>query len=386
MRTVAIVLAAGQGRRANTPRPKQFMELPEGPVLTLAIRRFLRHPEVDAVQVAVRAQDDEAYGQATRPFDDRLLPSTTGGATRQESARNALRALRQVDPQYVLIHDAARPMVRPKLISRVLTELQRSQAVFPTLPVTDCLWQSTADDAIGRPVDRSQYHRAQTPQGFHYADILAAHEKHAGENFDDDASLAQHAGLSTATVPGAPDNIKITTADDLRQLAQRQAVTRVGQGVDVHALGPGQGVKLCGVQLPHDRSLIGHSDADVAWHALTDAIYGALGAGDIGQHFPPSEDRWRDCDSRVFLDDAVARASSAGCRIVNVDLTIVCEHPKIAPHRDEMCARTAEACQIDVGAVGIKATTTEGLGFAGRGEGIVAFATVTLSTHLESIP
>jgi 2-C-methyl-D-erythritol 4-phosphate cytidylyltransferase/2-C-methyl-D-erythritol 2,4-cyclodiphosphate synthase len=284
-------------------------------------------------------------------------------------------------PRTVLIHDGARPFVGDAVIGRVLDALGSADGAIAALPITDTLKRG-ADGRVTGTVARAGLWRAQTPQGFRFAEILAAHRNAVGQELTDDAAVAERAGLAVALVEGAPENIKVTTQEDLvraeRWIADATE-TRVGQGFDVHRFGPGNQVMLCGIAIPHDAGLLGHSDADVGLHALTDAILGALGAGDIGQHFPPSDARWKDAESRVFLRHAGSLVAAAGGRIRHLDVTVICERPKIGPYRAAMAACIAEALGIDAGRVSVKATTTEGLGFTGRGEGIAAQAIATLS-------
>jgi 2-C-methyl-D-erythritol 4-phosphate cytidylyltransferase/2-C-methyl-D-erythritol 2,4-cyclodiphosphate synthase len=284
-----------------------------------------------------------------------------------------------------MIHDAARPFVDPGTIERTLGALRSVDGAIAAVPVVDTL-KRAAEDAIGATIPRDGLWRAQTPQAFRYAAIVAAHRAAAGRELTDDAAVAEAAGLKVRLAMGDERNFKITTADDLAR-AERQIAsdawgdlpeTRVGQGYDVHRLGPGAAITLCGVKLDHDRSLIGHSDADVGLHALVDAVLGALGAGDIGQHFPPSDARWKGADSSAFLRHACDLVARAGGRIAHLDVTLICERPKIAPHRGAMAARIAEIAAIAPSRVSVKATTTEKLGFAGRGEGIAAQAIATV--------
>jgi 2-C-methyl-D-erythritol 4-phosphate cytidylyltransferase/2-C-methyl-D-erythritol 2,4-cyclodiphosphate synthase len=295
--------------------------------------------------------------------------------------RLGLECLASHAPRTVLIHDGARPFVADAVIDRVLDALDSSAGAIAALPVTDTLKRG-ANGLIDGTVARAGLWRAQTPQGFRFAEILAAHRKFAGQELTDDAAVAERAGLPVALVEGTPENIKVTTQDDLARAESWLAgvtETRVGQGFDVHRFGPGDHVTLCGIAVPHEAGLRGHSDADVGLHALTDAILGALGAGDIGQHFPPTDPRWKDADSGVFLRHAGDLAAQAGGRIRHLDVTLICERPKIGPHRTAMTARIAELLGIEVGRISVKATTTEGLGFTGRGEGIAAQAIATLS-------
>ncbi len=314
-----------------------------------------------------------------------LLPPVPGGAERQDSVRLGLEALVRHDPARVLIHDAARPFPDPALIDRVLDALDRAPAAIPALPLGDTI-KRVADGVIRETVDRAQLWRAQTPQGFHFKAILAAHRSSAGQVLTDDAAVAEAAGMAPVVVPGSEDNLKVTAAQDLasaeRLLAARTADVRVGQGFDVHPFGPGDHIMVCGVAIPHDAGLVGHSDADVGLHALTDALLGAIGAGDIGMHFPPSEPRWRGAASDRFLEHAAALVRERGGDIAAVDVTIICERPKIAPHRAHMIERIATILPISPARVSVKATTTERLGFTGRGEGIAAQAVATVRLPL----
>jgi 2-C-methyl-D-erythritol 4-phosphate cytidylyltransferase/2-C-methyl-D-erythritol 2,4-cyclodiphosphate synthase len=314
-----------------------------------------------------------------------VLPAVPGGAERQDSVRLGLEALIPYDPARVLIHDAARPCPDPALIERVLDALDRAPAAIPGLPLGDTI-KRVADGVIRDTVDRAQLWRAQTPQGFHFQVILAAHRAAAGHVLTDDAAVAEAAGMAPLVVLGSEDNLKVTTEHDLaaaeRLLAARRGDIRVGQGFDVHPLGPGDHLTICGIAIPHDRSLVGHSDADVGLHALTDALLGAIGAGDIGMHFPPSDPQWRGAASDRFLGHAAALVREKGGEIAAVDVTIICERPKIAPHRATMIDRVAAILEISPARVSVKATTTEGLGFTGRGEGIAAQAVATVRLPL----
>jgi len=318
-----------------------------------------------------------------------LLPPVAGGATRQQSVRAGLEALAQHAPDKVLIHDAARPFLDAPLIGRVIAGLDFHAAALPGLPVTDTLKRAVGG-RVTETLDRHALWRAQTPQGFHFAAILAAHRAAAtsgAAEFTDDAGLAEWFGLEVSLVEGAEANRKLTTAEDfvmadehLQRGGVRKAPTiRVASGYDVHVLGPGDAVILCGVAIPHHQRLIGHSDADVGLHALTDALLGAIGDGDIGVHFPPSDERWRGATSELFLKDAAGRIAARGGEIVHVDLTFLCEAPRIGPYRDQMRGSVAAMLGLDIGQVSVKATTNEGLGFIGRGEGIAAMATATVS-------
>ena len=377
--TVALIVAAGRGSRFGGDGPKQYAALGGRPLLRHCLERFQRHPDIETVQAVIHADDRDHYARAAAGLD--LPPPAIGGASRQVSVRLGLEHLAAMAPARVLIHDAARPFVDAGLIDRVLAALATAPGAIAALSVTDTLKRSSNGQVTGT-VPRDGLWRAQTPQGFSYPEILAAHRAAAGAEFTDDAAVAEHAGLPVTLVDGGADNIKVTTAQDLvraeRWIAAHQDETRVGQGFDVHRFGPGDHVTLCGVRIAHTAGLLGHSDADVGLHALTDAILGALGAGDIGTHFPPSDARWRDVDSDLFLRHAAEMAGARGGRIAHVDVTLICEQPKVTPHRDAMAARIAEVLDIAVERVSVKATTTEGLGFTGRGEGIAAQAVATV--------
>ena len=380
--TLALIVAAGRGERAQEANsaapPKQYRLLGGRPVLRWAAEAFLAHPAVSAVQVVIREEDQAAYEAAAAGLS--LLPPVIGGATRQDSVRRGLEALAEAAPDGVLIHDAARPFVSAALIARVAAALQRADAVLPVLGVADTLRRDTGEGYAIEP--RENLLRAQTPQGFRFVPIRDAHRAWSHVNVTDDFALAERAGLSLATVPGEEVNLKLTTNDDF-VLAERLASSalgdiRTGTGYDVHRFGFGDHVWLCGVKVPHGFGLIGHSDADVGLHALTDAILGAIAREDIGAHFPPTEERWRGAPSHVFLAHAASLVREAGGVVSHVDVTLICERPKVAPHRDSMRVRVAEILGIERTRVSVKATTTEGLGFAGRREGISAQAVATV--------
>ena len=380
---VALVVAAGRGTRLGAPLPKQYLPLAGKPLLRYSLETLARHPAVGHVRVVFNPDDAAHYEAASRGLD--LLPPVAGGAARQDSVRLGLESLDGLAPERVLIHDGARPFLDSGTIDRVLTALGQAPGAIPALPVRDTVKRG-ADGIVSDTVDRSSLWRAQTPQGFHYRPILAAHRAAAGSELSDDAAVAERAGLAVRLVAGSEENFKVTTGDDLLQaerlLAARQGDIRTGQGFDVHAFGPGDHVWLCGVKIPHGQGLVGHSDADVGLHALTDAILGALGAGDIGVHFPPGDAKWRGAPSHRFLRHAADLVAAAGGRIAHVDVTLICERPKIGPHRDAMVARMAEILGIETHRVSVKATTTEKLGFTGRGEGIAGQAVATLRLPL----
>ncbi len=379
----ALVVAAGRGHRFGAELPKQFLTLAGRPVLRHALEAFAAHPGIAAVQTVIHPDDRDLYEDAAAGLD--LLPPADGGATRQDSVRLGLAALAGLAPKRVLIHDAARPFVSGDLIDRVLAGLDSHPGVIPAVLVADTL-KRVEDGAISGTVDRAGLWRAQTPQGFRYADIVAAHADLAGRELTDDAALLEAAGLAVGIVEGTERNFKITSKDDMERaeglLSGSPRETRCGTGFDVHRFGPpvagGLTVQLCGVAVPHDRALLGHSDADVGLHALTDAILGALGQGDIGSHFPPSDPQWKGADSAVFLRAAGELAAARDGRIVHLDVTLICEAPKVGPRREAMVARIAEILDLDRGRVSVKATTTEGLGFTGRREGIAAQAMASL--------
>lgn len=380
-RCAVLILAGGSGSRVGSDIPKQYLDLGGAPVIRRTVEVFLSHPAVDTVQVVIGAEDRERYANALTGLD--LPAPVTGGASRQGSGRRGLEALEDNAPDHVLIHDAARPFVDHATIDRVLQALEGASAVLPALPVADTLKRGTgAPPVVAATVDRQDVWRAQTPQGFRYAEILAAHRQASGLEMTDDTAIAEHAGLAVSLVLGDEDNFKITTPEDL-QRAERMTTamtgeTRIGTGFDVHAFGEGDKVILCGIEILHDQALQGHSDADVALHAITDALLGAIAEGDIGSHFPPSDPQWRGAPSRVFLEHAASLVAGQNGSIGNIDLTIICEAPKVGPHRDAMRHSLSDILNIEVGRISVKATTTEKLGFTGRGEGIAAQAAVTV--------
>jgi 2-C-methyl-D-erythritol 4-phosphate cytidylyltransferase / 2-C-methyl-D-erythritol 2,4-cyclodiphosphate synthase len=364
--------------------PKQYRPLGGGgSAVARSVEVMLAAPGVDLVEVVIGAADPALYAAAIgRAQDRRLLPPVVGGTTRQQSVLYGLRALEAHGPERVLIHDSARPFVTSDLIGRVLAALTHFPAVIPALPVTDALKRADAAGRIAQSVDRTGLWRAQTPQGFAFSPILAAHRAAAAAGqtaLSDDAAVAEWAGLPVALVPGSEHNLKLTTPEDLA-MARFEPVpdVRTGLGFDVHRFKDGDHVWLCGVRIPHSHGLEGHSDADVALHALTDALLGAVGEGDIGQLFPDTDARWKGAASHLFLSEAVGRVRSKDARLMNVDVTIICEAPRIGPTRGTMRARLAELLGIDAERVGVKATTTENLGFTGRREGIAALATATV--------
>jgi len=377
--TVALIVAGGSGTRAGDGPPKQYRALGGVPLIRRSVQAFLALRHISLVQVVVEASRQAEYRHAVAGL--RLAPPAIGGTTRQESVRAGLAALAHADPEFVLIHDAARPLVSGAMIENVIAALRSgAPAVVPLLPIADSLRQQDQNrKGVGIPRDRIW--RAQTPQGFRFAEIRDAHERFAGDNASDDITLAERAGLPITAVPGEETNLKITTAADFgfaERLLAGATETRTGIGFDVHRFVPGDHLWLCGLRIPHHQALEGHSDADAGLHALTDAILGALAEGDIGQHFLPSDDRWRGASSRVFLEYAAALVKDRGGTIVHCDVTIICERPKLAIHREAMRASIGFILGLDISRVSVKATTTEGLGFTGRGEGLAAQAVATI--------
>jgi len=379
MRTLALIVAAGRGQRFGGELPKQYRLLAGRPLLAWSLAAFARHPQVDAVRAVIHPDDRDLYDDAATGLT--LLEPVGGGTERQDSVRQGLESLADLAPERVLIHDGARPLPGPAVIAAVVAALADHPGAIPALPVTDTLKRG-GGGLVGATVPRDGLYRAQTPQGFRYAEIRAAHRAAAGRTLTDDAAVAEAAGLTVSLVPGDEENVKVTTPEDLARLAQRLTASeevRVGNGYDVHRFGPGDHVWLCGLAVPHEQGLLGHSDADVGIHALVDAILGALGAGDIGLHFPPSDQRWKGAPSHLFLTEACRLAAARGARLLHLDVTLICERPKVGPHREAMRARLAEICRLPLARVSVKATTTEGLGFTGRREGIAAQATATLA-------
>lgn len=391
MAATALIAAAGRGERVTSESgdrtPKQYLPLGGVPVLRRTVERFVAHPAIARVLVVINPSHRELFEEATRGLGDRVS-WVAGGAERQSSVRAGLRGLRVHNPDEVLIHDGVRPFVSVALIDRVLKELKTRPAIIPVLPAYDAV-KRIENGVVKESIERRGLVLAQTPQGFRFNDILEAHARAAVdkiEGFVDDAALAQWAGLPVYLTGGETENSKITTLDDLRAANRRLAMeqlfalgdVRTGHGFDVHAFGPGDQVRLCGVSIPSPRGLTGHSDADVGLHALTDALLGAIGAGDIGTHFPPGDPRWKDAPSDRFLAAAADLVRARKGAVAHVDVTLICEEPKIGPHRVAMRDAIAAILKIPVDRVSVKATTTEGLGFTGRGEGIAAQATATV--------
>ena len=384
IRVAAVIVAAGRGTRTGMAYPKQYRTLNGAPIVRESLRAFAAHPEVDLVQPVIHADDTARFTAATEGLD--LAPPVSGRATRQGSVRAGLEALEARAPAIVLVHDAARPFVSDALVSRAIAAAQAHGAAVPGLPVTDTVKLVDAQGIVTATLDRSRLRTVQTPQAFAFPALLDAHRRAAAagrEDFSDDAALAEWAGLKVSVFDGEKGNVKMTTADDFSRAEAELAATltdiRTGIGYDIHAFEDGgDHVWLGGIKIAHTRKLAGHSDADVVLHALVDAILGALADGDIGVHFPPSEEKWRRASSDKFLKFAIERVKSRGGMVAHLDVAIVCEAPKINPRRDEMRARIAEIAGVSLDRVGVKATTNERLGAIGKEEGIAAYATATI--------
>ena len=378
MRAFALIVAAGRGSRHGGDIPKQYVSLAGEPVLRHCLRTFAQHPGIAGVRVVIHPDDRALYDRAAEGLP--LLAPVPGGAARQESVLRGIESLAAAKADAVLIHDGARPLVGADVISGVLARLAGEAGAIAAVPVRDTLKRG-AGTAISETVDRTNLWRAQTPQGFRYEEILHAHRAAAGAELTDDAHVAERAGLRVTLVEDSEDNLKITTPADLAR-AERilfaAADVRVGSGFDVHRFAPGDSVTLCGVRIPHTHSLEGHSDADAGLHALTDALLGTIAAGDIGQHFSPSDPRWRGAASGQFVRFAAERVREKGGTVTLADVIILCEAPRVSPHRAAMQQRIADLLGIAPDRVSVKATTTEGLGFTGRREGIAAQATATV--------
>jgi 2-C-methyl-D-erythritol 4-phosphate cytidylyltransferase / 2-C-methyl-D-erythritol 2,4-cyclodiphosphate synthase len=384
MSIAAVIVAGGSGFRAGGTLPKQYHIIGGKPVIWWTCRAFADHPGIACVQTVIGAGHEELFAKATAGLN--IAPPVVGGASRQDSCRIGIAACAAHGK--VLIHDAARPFVSHDLISHIIAELDRSEGVIPGIPVADTMKFAPAG-MIEHTVNRQNLWSVQTPQGFHLKDILAAHmnaHERALDGLTDDAAVAESFGIPVRIIAGRPENQKLTTAEDITmadRLLTKQAATehsdiRVGQGIDFHEFETGDGVVLCGIKIPHDKKLKGHSDADAALHALTDAILGAIGEGDIGTHFPPSDPQWKNAASTIFLEKAVGFLQAKGGIIANVDITILAEAPRVVPHIPAMKALLSPLLHVTPDRIAIKATTTEGLGAIGRREGLAAFATATV--------
>jgi 2-C-methyl-D-erythritol 4-phosphate cytidylyltransferase/2-C-methyl-D-erythritol 2,4-cyclodiphosphate synthase len=383
MQIAALVVAAGRGHRAGGSKPKQYRSFLGEPVMRRTLRIFAAESSIDRIVSVIHPDDIENYRSCANGIE-KCMPPIFGGKTRQRSVLAGLEALEESAPDVVLVHDAVRPLSSPSLVVRALEAVKVSGAAIPVLPVNETVKRTDGSGRVVATLDRSSLCSVQTPQVFLFEKLINAHRRAAKaglEAFPDDASIAEWAGISVATFPGEAGNIKLTTPDDFliaEALAGELTEVRTGMGFDVHGFGPGDQVVLGGVSIPHTKSLIGHSDADVLLHALTDAVLGALGEADIGTHFPPSDTKWRGASSDQFLVHAINLVNARSGQVSHLDSTVLCERPKVAPHRDTIRAKIAAIARIDIGRVSVKATTTEGLGFIGRGEGIAAMATATL--------
>jgi 2-C-methyl-D-erythritol 4-phosphate cytidylyltransferase/2-C-methyl-D-erythritol 2,4-cyclodiphosphate synthase len=384
--TLVLLVAAGKSERMQADMPKPYLQLGDETILRRTVRGFLEHPGIDGVRVAIRREHHAQYRKAVEGMT--LFPCVVGGDSRQESVRLALESIAHRKPKYLLVHDIARPMASAGLISRILLALRNHDAAVPVLPITDTIKRGL-DGRIQETISRENLYTVQTPQGFHFDTLMAAHAKMRGRGLTDDAAVMEQAGAVVAMVEGEADNIKITTQADLEYmetLLSLRSETRTGLGYDVHQLKAHDAdisvnhhtIKLCGVRIPFTHYLVGHSDADVGLHALVDAILGAIGDGDIGSHFPPDDQKWKGADSERFLMHAYELLKNRGGELVHLDVTLICERPKIAPHREQMITHIAQLLKITPDRVSIKATTTEKLGFTGRGEGIAAQAVATV--------
>lgn len=402
----AIIVAAGTGQRmANNKAthgnhiPKQFRQLGDKPVICWSLDAFAKHPNVNAIILVVgKGQEDQAQAITNQHLgsDAKIVTIVTGGASRMHSVGNGLAALLATDFEgFVAIHDAARPLLQQKILNALIDQLAMTPAhqlagVIPVLPISDSMKQ-VKDDLITNVIDRDKVSAAQTPQLFHFQAIAPLYVNPAHETATDDASIAMAAGLNVATISGARSLMKLTYEEDFTILESLSRLDgngqntgsmmdiRLGNGFDVHKFGDMPGpITLCGISVESEYGLTAHSDGDVGLHALCDALFGALADGDIGSHFPPSDDKWKDADSATFLSYAVDRCHKAGASIMHLDLTLICEYPKITPHRDAMRVRIAEITGLEIGRIAVKATTSEGLGFTGRREGIAAQATASI--------
>ncbi len=383
--TVALVLAGGRGTRAGGGVPKQYRDIGGVPMLRRTLAAFAEHPDVDAVRAVIHPDDTGLYRDSTRGLD--LLEPVFGSDSRQGSSYNGLLSIDKFNPNSVLIQDAARPFTDRATVRRIIDSLAASPAAIAAVPVIDTIKRGDAQERVSGTVERAGLWRAQTPQGFRYKAILDAHTAVRDQELTDDAGVAEAAGMPVQLVMGHENNIKVTTEEDFMRAETilRESLgggvtaeTRLGTGFDVHRFEPGDHVTICGIDIPHSARLKGHSDADVGLHAITDALFGALAEGDIGDHFPPSDPQWKSVDSAIFLAKAAERVRARQGVITSLDVTIICELPKIGPHRAAMRRRIAEICGIDPDRVSVKATTTEGLGFTGRAEGIAAQAAAAI--------
>jgi len=375
----AIIVAAGRGKRVGGEIPKQYLEVGGVPILRHTVDVFRKHSGIDYIQIIINPDDQKLYEAAVGDLD--LPKPIYGGDTRQKSVLNGLEAIGDQMPEYVFIHDAARPFLDHSIINNLIKVVDVSGAVIPALKVTDTI-KYMDTDKIDSTLNRNYLYRAQTPQAFRYKAIFMAHRRFEIENMTDDSAIAEKSGLQVRIIEGSEKNFKITTSEDLMKAEIMMGKTytdiRTGFGVDVHAFEKGDHVTLGGIKIPHTHSLKGHSDADVALHALTDALLGAMALGDIGDHFPPTDKKWKGASSDIFLKHAADLVYQQEGVIAHIDLTIICEAPKIGPHRDKIRDKISEIIDLDIVRISVKATTTEKLGFTGKGEGIMAQAIATI--------
>jgi len=389
-RVAVVVVAAGRGERAGQAEdgPKQYRSIGGKPVIRHTLEALARNERVGTIVVAIHPDDEALFARSCTDFDGNVI-TVHGGASRQDSTRLALAALEDIEPAIVLIHDGVRPFIDTVLIDRVIDAVGEKMGALPAVAISDTLKKCGENGIVARTVSRDGLFAAQTPQGFPFRPIYEAHQQawRAGRSdFTDDAAIAEWAGIPVRLVNGSPDNVKLTWARDIALADQRLGAiamtglpdVRTGNGYDVHAFGDGNHVTLCGVEIPHEKTLTGHSDADVGLHALTDALLATCGAGDIGTHFPPSDPQWKGARSRIFVEHAVDTVRKRGGRIANADITLICEAPRIGPHREAMVAELSGMLGIARERISVKATTNEKLGFIGRSEGIAAIATATV--------
>jgi 2-C-methyl-D-erythritol 4-phosphate cytidylyltransferase / 2-C-methyl-D-erythritol 2,4-cyclodiphosphate synthase len=379
---IALIVAAGRGERAGQPGPKQYARLAGETVLTRSIHALAISKRIDAILCVIHADDRALYDEAIKEVPQRLRKKlrtpVIGGTTRQQSVMAGLEALAETDCETVLIHDAARPFLSKKLIERVVDAVPTTGAAIPALPMTDTIKELDAAGTIAKTPDRAQLRAVQTPQAFTFKLILGAHRAMVDRETTDDASLIEALGGRVMPVEGERDNIKLTTPEDFAVAELKLTETISAMGYDVHAFGEGDHVTLAGVKIPHTRGILAHSDGDVILHALCDAIFGAIGAGDIGQHFPPSDPQWKDAPSATFVAHAIKLLKEQGGALVNCDVTLLAEEPRIGKHREAMIESLATMTGLKKERIGLKATTTEKLGAIGRGEGLVAQVLCTL--------
>mgnify|MGYP002634461876 CR=1 FL=1 len=379
IKNAVIIVAAGRGHRMEKQIPKQYLDIGGMAVLRHTVNIFLKNPAIDHIQVVIHPDDQSLYDDA---IGDMALPDPVfGGQSRQQSVLAGLEAISEIMPEYVYIHDAARPFLEQKTLNRLIAEVAEYGAVIPALNVTDTI-KYMSNETIDSTLDRDLLYRAQTPQAFRYKAIYMAHRHQENKDLTDDSAVAELSGLKVRIIPGSENNFKITTPQDLikaQNMSQNSYTdVRTGYGIDVHAFDKGDHIILGGIKIPHTHKLKGHSDADVALHALCDALLGALALGDIGDHFPPSDDQWKGASSDIFLKHAAQLIYDQDGVIANIDLTIICEQPKIAPHREKIRDNISQLLDLDINRVSIKATTTEKLGFTGKKQGIMAQAIATI--------